>query len=73
MSPVWELVAFSEPYLFTEELVIQRASTTRKISSALELPGRVIHAWKSSSHYQTLERKMAEVGPFEIVPIPPRT
>jgi membrane-bound lytic murein transglycosylase F len=65
-----QIVAFSKPYLFTEELVIQRASTTRKISSALELPGRVIHAWKSSSHFQTLQRRMAEVGPFEIVPIP---
>jgi membrane-bound lytic murein transglycosylase F len=29
-----------------------------------------VHAWKSSSHYQTLLNWTPEVGPFEIVPIP---
>lgn len=63
-------LAFSRPYLFIEELVVQPANATEKLSSETELAGRTIHAWKSSSHYQTLESLEEELGPFTIEPIP---
>jgi membrane-bound lytic murein transglycosylase F len=65
-----ESLAFSRPYLFVEEIVVQRARTVRKVASVYELRGRTIHAWKSSSHYQTLLEWLPEAGPFDIVPIP---
>ncbi len=65
-----ETLAFSRPYLFVEELAVRRARAVEKVASVYELRGRSIHAWKSSSHYQTLQRWIPEVGPFTIEPIP---
>ncbi len=65
-----ERLAFSRPYLFVDEVVVRRARTVDKVSSVYELRGRTVHAWKSSSHYQTLLRWIPRVGPFDIEPIP---
>ncbi|HLE68813.1 MAG TPA: transporter substrate-binding domain-containing protein [Vicinamibacteria bacterium] len=65
-----ESLAFSRPYLFVDEVVVRRARTVEKVASVYELRGRAVHAWKSSSHYQTLLRWVPEVGPFDIEPIP---
>ncbi|HJS74378.1 MAG TPA: transporter substrate-binding domain-containing protein [Vicinamibacteria bacterium] len=63
-------LSFSRPYLFVEEVVVRRARAVEKLASVYELAGRSVHAWKSSSHYQTLLKWMPRVGPFEIEPIP---
>jgi membrane-bound lytic murein transglycosylase F len=65
-----EVVAFSRPFLFVEELVVRKARAGETVASVYHLRGRSIHAWKSSSHHETLERYKSSVGPFEIVPIP---
>ncbi len=65
-----ESLAFSRPYLFADEVVVRRTRTVDKIASVYELRGRAVHAWKSSSHYQTLLKWIPEVGPFDIEPIP---
>jgi membrane-bound lytic murein transglycosylase F len=65
-----ERVAFSRPYLFVDELVVRKVRAVERVASVHDLRGRRIHAWKSSSHYQTLQRWMPAVGSFEIVPIP---
>jgi len=65
-----ESLAFSRPYLFVEEIVVRRARTVQKLASVYELRGRAVHAWKSSSHYQTLLKWIPKVGPFDIEPIP---
>jgi membrane-bound lytic murein transglycosylase F len=65
-----ESLAFSRPYLFVEEIVVRRARTVQKPASVYELRGRSVHAWKSSSHYQSLVKLIPEVGPFDIEPIP---
>ena len=65
-----ESLAFSRPYLFVEEVVVRRTRTVQKAASVYELRGRAVHAWKSSSHYQTLQKWMKDVGPFDIEPIP---
>ena len=65
-----ESVVFSRPYLFAEEIVVRRKRSVHKPRSVYELRGRTVHAWKSSSHYQTLLSLMPKVGSFEIAPIP---
>jgi membrane-bound lytic murein transglycosylase F len=65
-----EFLAFSRPYLFVEELAVRRARAVEKVASVYDLRGRSIHAWRSSSHYQTLQGWIPEVGPFTIEPIP---
>lgn len=62
-------VVFSRPYLFVDELVVQ-AAEDEPLTSLYELEGRRIHAWASSSHYQTLSSLQDVVGPFEIAAIP---
>jgi len=64
-----DVFRFSRPYLFIEELVVQAASTT-PLTDIRELAGREIHAWRSSSHYQTLVGLMGIIGDFTIVPVP---
>jgi len=64
------ILAFSRPYLFVEELVVRKARAGERLASVHELRGRSIHAWKSSSHYRTLQRWRPAVGPFTIEPIP---
>ena len=63
-------LAFSRPYLFIEELVVQAADADEPLAEIRELEGRSIHAWESSSHYQSLVKLQDVVGPFEIVAIP---
>ena len=65
-----DVLAFSRPYMFIEELVVRAANGSDKISSVSELRGRSIHAWRSSSHYETLVALSERYGPFEILPIP---
>jgi membrane-bound lytic murein transglycosylase F len=62
-------VAFSRPYLFQDELVVQAAAAAEKIGLE-ELEGRTIHAWRSSSHYERLIELQDEYGPFRIELIP---
>jgi peptidoglycan lytic transglycosylase F len=63
-------LAFSRPYLFVDELVVQSSNAREKISTIDELVGKRIYAWKSSSHYQRLVELREEIGPFEIETIP---
>ena len=63
-------LVFSRPYLFIEELVVQAADADEPLADIRELEGLRIHAWESSSHYQTLLKLQDVVGPFEIVAIP---
>lgn len=63
-------LVFSRPYLFIEELVVQAASADEPLTDIRELEGRTIHAWESSSHYQSLLKLQDVVGPFEILAIP---
>jgi peptidoglycan lytic transglycosylase F len=63
-------VAFSRPYLFIEELVVQPSGAEEKISSIEALRGKTIYAWKSSSHYETLMALEDAFGPFRIEAIP---
>jgi membrane-bound lytic murein transglycosylase F len=65
-----EYLAFSRPYLFIQELVVQPTSAQVKLKDLRDLVGRSIHAWSSSSHYQTLVALRERVGEFEIVPVP---
>jgi membrane-bound lytic murein transglycosylase F len=65
-----EFLAFSRPYLFVDEVVVRRTRTVDKVASPYELRGRAVHAWRSSSHHQTLLRWVPQVGPFDIEPIP---
>lgn len=60
---------FSRPYLFIEELVVQASDAPEPLVDIRELEGRSIHAWASSSHYQTLLKLQDVVGPFDIVAI----
>ncbi len=65
-----ETLAFSRPYLFIQEMVVQSANAAAPISDVSELEGRQIHAWASSSHYETLVKLRDAGGGFEIVPVP---
>lgn len=65
-----EFLAFSHPYLYIEELLVQSSHAESPVSSPADLEGRRIHAWRSSSHFETLQGLERAVGPFEIVPIP---
>ncbi len=65
-----ESLAFSRPYLFIDELVVQSSSAQEKLSRIEDLRGKTIYAWKSSSHYRTLVALQDELGPFDIEPIP---
>lgn len=65
-----EVLEFSDPYLFIEELVVQPAGADELLTDVEKLEGQRVHAWKSSSHYRTLVKLLPVVGPYEIVPIP---
>ncbi|MGH9322488.1 MAG: transporter substrate-binding domain-containing protein [Vicinamibacteria bacterium] len=64
------VVAFSKPYLFLEERVVRSAKAEDEIADLGGLEGRTLHAWESSSHYETLEGLQDRFGPFQIEPIP---
>lgn len=62
-------VAFSGPYLFADEVLVQRAGTP-PITALAGLKGTTIHVRKSSSYRSTLDALQAEHGPFTIVDAP---
>ncbi len=61
-------VAFSRPYLYVDEVLVQRAGAP-KPASLEELKGKAIHIRKTSSHFATLSALKARYG-FEIVEEP---
>ncbi|WP_224361757.1 transporter substrate-binding domain-containing protein [Hyalangium versicolor] len=62
-------VAFSRPYLFVDEVLVQRAEGP-KLASLAELKGQKIHVRASSSYHSTLLALQKAHGPFEIVQEP---
>ena len=62
-----ESIAFTRPYLYVHEVIVEPAGTEDPLRSVEELVGREIHVQKSSSYYRTLEALQNSVGPFTIV------
>ncbi len=62
-------VAFSRPYLYVDEVLVQRTSGP-KLASLVELKGQKIHVRASSSYHATLLALQKTQGPFEIVEEP---
>jgi membrane-bound lytic murein transglycosylase F len=60
-----EKVAFSDPYLFVDQVVVQKAGEA-PIASPAELKGRTVVVRKSSSYRTTLDGLQASAGPFTI-------
>ncbi len=58
-------VAFSAPYLYVRELVVQRAGRPR-LGSLQALRGKSILVRRSSSYYESLQALAARYGPFNI-------
>jgi membrane-bound lytic murein transglycosylase F len=58
-------VAFSRPYLYVDEVLVQRTAGP-KVASPAELKGRTVHVRKSSSYYQTLLALQQRHGPFKV-------
>jgi membrane-bound lytic murein transglycosylase F len=65
-----DFLAFTAPYLFIEELVVEAANTPNPVTRIEDLRGHRVYAWQSSSHYRTLMKLQGVVGPFEIGAIP---
>lgn len=61
-------VAFSKPYLYADEVLVQRAGAAKPASLA-ELKGKAIHLRRSSSHFASLSALAAEHG-FTLVEEP---
>ncbi|MEM6533777.1 MAG: transporter substrate-binding domain-containing protein [Myxococcota bacterium] len=53
-------VRFSEPYLFVEEVLVQRADAG--IQTAADLRGKTIHIRRSSSFFSSLEKARERLG-----------
>ncbi len=64
-------VAFSRPYLYVDEVLVQRAGAPKPASLA-ELKGKAIHIRKTSSHFATLSALKPQYG-FDIVEEPEDT
>jgi len=60
-----ERVRFSEPYLFTREVVVGKKGGELP-ETLQDLEGRTLHVRASSSYYETLERLKAGEAHFEI-------
>ncbi|MDQ3262234.1 MAG: transporter substrate-binding domain-containing protein [Myxococcota bacterium] len=60
-----EKAAFSEPYFYIDEVLVQRKGAG--ITSLDGLRGKRIHLRRSSSHWQSLEALQPDHGPFELV------
>ena len=58
-------VDFSRPYLYVDEVLVQRTAGP-KVASPAELKGKTVHVRKSSSYYQTLLALQEQHGPFSI-------
>lgn len=61
--------AFSKPYLYVDEVLVQR-SEGPKLASLAELKGQKIHVRASSSYHSTLQALQKTHGPFEIIEEP---
>ena len=59
-------VAFSEPYLFVDELLVQRAEGDGRLRERSQLAGRTVHVRPSSSYARTLEQMQTCCGPITI-------
>lgn len=62
-------VAFSQPYLFADEVLVQKAGAPA-LTSLAELKGKTLHVRKNSSYRTTLDALQKEHGPFTIVDAP---
>lgn len=58
-------VAFSPPYLYVDEVLVQRTAGP-KVASPAELKGKTVHVRKSSSYYPALLALRKQYGPFSI-------
>jgi membrane-bound lytic murein transglycosylase F len=60
-------VAFSQPYLYVDEVLVQPAASATKLTSLADLKGRTVHVRGSSSYHRTLLALRETHGPFTIV------
>lgn len=60
-------VAFSRPYLYVDEVLVQPSASEAKLTSPADLKGRKVHVRASSSYHQTLLALREKHGPFDIV------
>jgi membrane-bound lytic murein transglycosylase F len=65
-----EVIAFSRPYLYVEEVLVQAAQAEHKLEELRDLEGQEIHVQKSSSYFRSLEKLQDSFGPFTIVEAP---
>lgn len=61
--------AFSRPYLYVDEVLVQRTAGP-KVASLEELKGKTVHVRASSSYHATLLALRERYGPFEIALAP---
>ncbi|NTX08222.1 transporter substrate-binding domain-containing protein [Myxococcus sp. CA040A] len=61
-------VAFSRPYLFVDEVIVQRVGAP-KLESLAALKGQAVHVRRSSSHFATLKDAATQHG-FTVVEAP---
>lgn len=62
-------IAFSTPYLFVDEVLVQRAGEP-PLASTADLKGKRIAVRRSSSYRTTLDRLQATAGPFTVEDAP---
>ena len=62
-----EQIAFTRPYLYPHEVIVEPADTEEPLRSIEDLVGREIHVQRSTSYYQTLQALQDLIGPFAIV------
>jgi membrane-bound lytic murein transglycosylase F len=65
-----ERLAFSLPYMFFDEVLVQASGTAEKLAKRSDLRGKRVHVRRSSSYYPALVALREKVGPFEIVEAP---
>lgn len=65
-----ERLAFSLPYLFFDEVLVQASDAEGKLSKRSHLRGKRVHVRRSSSYYPALVALREQVGAFEIVEAP---
>ncbi len=62
-----EQIAFTRPYLYVHEVIVEPADTEEPLRSIEDLTGREIHVQRSTSYFRTLQALQDVVGPFTIV------
>ncbi len=63
-------LAFSLPYQFIDEMLVQPAGGEEKLEEVSDLRGKRVHVRRTSSYYTTLTSLAEQVGDFEIVEAP---